>query len=232
MGIIKITRGLNRVIRALVGGVPLFVFFLHAVVSILAILNPIGNLPIFLSLVEGETTADQIATARRATLAAFGFLTLFALLGNNILLFFGITLAAFRVAGSIILFGIGYKILQGRNIHSRSLAPDIHEDIMDRDDVAITPLATPILAGPGSITTVMLLVGSEWQLRTTLLTVAAIAVVTMGTYLIFRYATLITRHLGPMEMSIISRVMGFLLAVIAVQMGASGLLELFPGLGR
>lgn len=209
------------------------VFFLHAVVSVLAIMNPIGNLPIFISLVEGEPPAYQIATARRATLTAFGFLTLFALLGNNILLFFGITLAAFRVAGSIILFGIGLKILQGRNIHSRhNLSSAINEDIMAKDDISITPLATPILAGPGSITTVMLLAGSEWQIQTILLTIAAIAIVSLGTYLVFRYSTLVTRYLGPMEMNIISRVMGLLLAVIAVQMGASGLLELFPGLGR
>ncbi|MGI9861660.1 MarC family protein [Moorella naiadis] len=212
------------------------VFFLHAVVSMLAIMNPIGNLPIFISLVEGETPAYQIATARRSTLTAFGFLTLFALLGNNILLFFGITLAAFRVAGSIILFGIGLKILQGRNIHSShnlsSAISAINEDILAKDDVAITPLATPILAGPGSITTVMLLVGAEWQIQTLLLTIAAVAIVALGTYLIFRYSTLVTRYLGPLEMNIISRVMGLLLAVIAVQMGASGLLELFPGLGR
>ncbi|WP_406676719.1 MarC family protein [Moorella sp. ACPs] len=210
----------------------MFVFFLHATVSLLAVLNPIGNLPIFLSLVEGEPAEYQITTARRATIAAFGLLTLFALLGNNILLFFGITLAAFRVAGSIILFALGFKILQGRNIHGRSLAPPLQEDIMAREDIAITPLATPILAGPGSVTTVMLLMGPDLDAKIFLLTVAAIATVCFGTYLILRYATLITRYLGPVEMNTISRIMGLLLAVIAVQMGASGLLELFPGLGR
>ncbi|MDN5344613.1 MAG: multiple antibiotic resistance protein [Clostridia bacterium] len=210
----------------------MFVAFLHATVSILAVLNPIGNLPIFLSLVEREPASYQVATARRAALVAFGLLTLFALLGNNILLFFGITLAAFRVAGSIILFALGLKILHGRSMAGPNLAPAMARGIASEDDVAITPLATPILAGPGSVTTVMLLIGPEWDLPNFLLTVAAIATVCLGTYLIFRYATPITRYLSPVEMSIISRIMGLLLAVIAVQMGASGLLELFPGLGR
>jgi len=92
------------------------------------------------------------------------------------------------------------------------------------------PLAIPILAGPGSITTVMLLVGAKWQPGSILLTVTAVGVVSYLTYLAFRYSYFISRRMGPLEMNIVSRVMGLILAVIAVQMGMDGVKELLPGL--
>jgi len=161
-------------------------FFIHALVSMLAIINPIGNLPIFLALTTNNSLKAQEIIARRATLVAFVFLTVFAFLGNYILSFFGITLAAFRVAGGIILFGIGYRILQGQATHLTHGLAAHGEEIAERDDISIVPLAIPILAGPGSITTVMLLVGAKCQPGSILLTVTAVGVVSYLTYLAFR----------------------------------------------
>ncbi len=207
-------------------------YAIHALVSIFAVMNPVGNVPLFLALTEGDSAEEQRKTARKAVFAAFGILALFLVLGHVIFSLFGITIAAFRVAGGILVFGIAYNLLQAKPSHLHSLNPNEHQESLERDDVSITPLATPLIAGPGTIATTMALAAGPHLAVDGITVLAAVVVVLAATYLVFRSAPWINRHLSQTGLNIITRMMGLLLAIIAVQMAVSGLDRLFPGWRR
>lgn len=210
----------------------MFAEIIHAVAGIFAVMNPIGNVPIFLSLTGDDTSEQRRATARKAILAAFLILFGFLVLGHFIFALFGITLAAFRVAGGILIFGIAYNLLQAKPAHAHAPRDEEHADAAERDDITVTPLATPLLAGPGTIATVMALSGGPHLLRSSLAVFIAMVVVLGGTYAILHFSGAIGQRLSRTEMNVITRLMGLLLAIIAVQMAVSGIDALFPALVR
>lgn len=204
-------------------------YAIQALVSIFAVMNPIGNVPIFLSLTDGYNVQAQRKTARKAILVAFVILLIFLVLGHLIFSLFGITVNAFRVAGGILIFGIAYNLIQAKPSHAHTPHDDEHAESVEKDDIAVTPLATPLLAGPGTIATVMALSGEHHLIRSSISVFIGITVVLGGTYVILHYSSFINRHLGKTEMNVITRLMGLLLAIIAVQMAVAGLDGLFPG---
>lgn len=204
-------------------------YIIHALVGIFAVMNPIGNVPIFLSLTEGYEVEKQRNTARKAILIAFLIILIFLVLGHLIFQLFGITVNAFRVAGGILIFGIAYNLIQAKHSHAHTPHDDEHAESMNKDDIAVTPLATPLIAGPGTIATVMALAGGGNLLQDSISVFIAVVLVLAGTYGILYYSGFIARHLGKTEMNVITRLMGLLLAIIAVQMTVSGLDALFPG---
>ncbi len=206
-------------------------YIIHAAVSIFAVMNPLGNVPIFLSLTDGDTQAEQRRTARKAILIAFTILMIFLIFGHFIFTVFGITIAAFRVAGGILIFSIAYHLLQGKASHAHAPHPEEHAEGVEKDDISVTPLGTPLLAGPGTIATAMALAGGPSLVLDSLSVIIAVVVVLGGTYGILHYAGWINQHLGKTEMNVVTRLMGLLLAIIAVQMAVSGLLQLFPAWG-
>jgi len=207
------------------------VFVISSLASIFAIMNPIANIPIFMALTANQSQAEQRILARRSALVAFFIVLFFAILGQSILQLLGITLDAFRVAGGILLFSIASNLLQGESSHIHHPSPDEHAEIMEKDDIAFVPLATPILAGPGTITTVMALSGGYSSPFTgTLLVMFAFTTVLLVTFLLFYHAPWVRRHLSQTTINLITRMMGLLLAVIAVQMACNGIAGLFPGL--
>lgn len=191
-------------------------------------MNPFGNLPIFMSLTNDRETAEQRAIALKSVLISFALLTIFLLLGSYILNFFGITINAFRVAGGILIFGIAYHLLHAKTGHSQSLHEGEATESKEKDDVSVTPLATPILAGPGTIATVMALSAGQPSLLAIPSELVAYGVVLLLTYLVFRYANVISQRLGTTELNVITRLMGLILAIIAVQMAVNGIQGLFP----
>lgn len=208
----------------------LITYFIHAAVSIFAVMNPLGNVPIFLSLTQGATQEEQRRTALKGIIIAFVILTLFLVLGHMIFTLFGITVAAFRVAGGILIFGIAYNLIQAKQSHAHTPHHDEHDEASEKDDISVTPLATPLIAGPGTIATVMALSGNGDSITHSLAVFFGYVVVLGGTYAILHYSGWINRHLGKTEMNVITRLMGLLLAIIAVQMAVTGLDTLFPGL--
>ncbi|MCC7408914.1 MAG: NAAT family transporter [Phycisphaeraceae bacterium] len=200
-------------------------FALTAFLSLLAILNPLGALPIYLAVApEGSPKI-----VRETSLAVLVALLVFALLGHGILLFFGITLPAFRVAGGILLLLMGITMLHG-DISRVKHTPEEARELPDRASTSIVPLAIPILVGPGSITTVILLAqdATTWFRRISVL--AAILLSTSLIYALLRGANRLHKLLGRTGINIFSRVMGLILASVAVQFMADGVLELLPGL--
>ncbi len=199
------------------------VFVLQAAVSFLAIMNPIGNTPIFLSLVEGFPEEEKIKIARTATLWAFFIVTLFTLGGNFIFRLFGITLPAFRIAGGILLFMIAYHLVRAKRSHQHH--PTEEEEEEYPEDIAVTPLATPILAGPGTITTALALVGRQTDILKILTVIGIFGLVCVATYFCFVYGETLTRRLRPYWIGVMTRLMGLILSVVAVQMVIEGLTE-------
>ena len=196
-------------------------------------MNPLGNVPVFLALTANQSHAGRLALARRSSVFAFMIIVFFALLGQEILQLFGITLNAFRVGGGILLFLIAFNLLQGRSSQVHHPSPAENTESLSKDDIAVVPLATPILAGPGTIATVMAMDGAgngiSWS--SALLVVAAAAVVVLVTCFLFYNADRISAHISQTAINLLARMMGLILTTVAVQMVALGIKGLFPGLG-
>lgn len=212
--------------------------FLTAFMAFFAIMNPIANLPVFLSLVSAESPRTQNRIALRSLLIAFGIIVVFALAGKLIFEVFGITLPALRIAGGIVLFLIGFHMLNGKSssVHhteqTASLAArkSVQPPQTSNDQalsLAVSPLAMPLLAGPGTIATAINLSASHglWGI---IFTILAFALMCAITYLCFRSGSKIIKFLGQSSMEIITRLMGLILAVIAVQMIIAGIQSAFP----
>lgn len=206
----------------------------HALVAfsaIFAVVDPLGALPLFLAMTEHDDAARRRAMARKACLVAAGLLTGFALFGALIFKVFGITLGAFKVAGGILLLLTSLDMLRARHSRTRSTPAETSE-AAEKEDIAIVPLAMPLLAGPGSVATVMVLMSrgpGEWVAVPVL---AAVWVTFLISYGLLAAAGHVDRLLGKGGNAILQRVMGLLLAAIAVQFMADGLADLAPDIVR
>ncbi len=187
----------------------------------LAIMNPLANTPVFLGLTAGDDPTTRKAVARNSLLLAFGIVTAFAFAGQLIFHLFGITLPAFRIAGGILVFAIGYSMLHGESSKSHSAKGDGTPDREVQLSVAISPLAIPILAGPGTIATAMSFVadGSAAHIA---VTIGSFGLLCLITYLFFVFGENLVNYLGANAISAVTRMMGLILAVIGVQMFLGG----------
>lgn len=206
-------------------------FSLVAFPAVFVIVDPLAVLPIFMAMTADDPPDKRRSMALRASLVAFGILAMFALFGGLIFKVFGITLGAFKVAGGVLLLLTSLDMLRAQTSRTRS-SPDETEEGLAKEDVAIVPLAVPLLAGPGSIATAMVLVSRGDGLAYVAVVVVAIAVTCFVTWLMLRAGDRVIRVLGRTGMAVIGRIMGLLLAAIAVQILADGALDLVPGLAR
>ncbi len=203
------------------------------VMGFFAIMNPIANTPIFMGLTSSMDKKDQRKVAVKSVLYAFIIVTIFIILGKVIFKLFGITLPAFQITGGILLFWVGYNMLQGSHAEVHQPPKEEREQIESEANnpdsnlnVALTPLAIPILAGPGTISTAMNFVGANSNLSTVVhvaVVVAAFAFMCFVTFILFISGNKIVGFLGKHVITVISKVMGLILAVIATQMVISGI---------
>lgn len=196
-------------------------FALLALGSLFVIVDPIAAVPLFLAMTPHETPAQRIKTARLASLVMAGVLLVFAAAGRIIFKYFGITMPAFQIAASIVLLMIALDMLRAQRSRVRETEEETTAGA-EKDDVAITPLAVPMLAGPGAISTVILLHHRAGGLPGQLVLYGSILVVAAATYLIFRLSARGAQWLSPIALRITSRVMGLLLAAVAVQFLING----------
>lgn len=190
--------------------------FLLSFTAFFAIMNPFANLPMFVSLTADNSRKEVDAIARLAFIVATVIVALFALLGNYIFSIFGINLSALRIMGGIILGLIGYHMIQG---NVSPIQHDPKQSVKDsinsnNTDVAISPLAMPVLAGPGTIATTMNLSSST----NPFIVISAFVVLSVITYFIFIYGEQIMAKLGNNIMNVITKLMGLILATIGVRM--------------
>lgn len=196
--------------------------------SLIIIVNPLAATLVFVSLTANMDPAAKTRTAKDASRYALIILIVFAILGGVILELFGITLEAFRIAGGILLFLIGMEMVYARTSRTKLTDTEKIEGI-EADDVSITPLALPMIAGPGAITTTIVLVSEAGgNLGQDVIVIVAIIVAIGLTYLAMRNAELIVKKIGQKEFRAINRLMGILLLAIAVQFVIAGLISAFP----
>ena len=188
-----------------------------------AIMNPIANTPVFLGLTANDTPEERKRVAAKALLTTFVIIVVFCLLGKTIFDLFGITLPAFRITGGILVALIGYQMLHGDPSHVHQPASEDQKNTMETAlSVAVTPLAIPILGGPGTIATAMnyASTGGMWEMA---ITIAAFAVLCLITYGAFVFGQRLVTFLGTAGLDVITRLMGLILAVIGVQMLIGGI---------
>jgi len=203
-------------------------FVLGSFTALFVTVNPIKGAAVFAVLSKHFSRLEQRRIALRSTLIASGLLLVFALFGDDLLRGIGITLAGVRVGGGILLLLLSIDIVFG---HSIGPPHQTSESEVDGDDVSVFPLATPIVAGPGAITAIVVR-ASEANNRylDTALLIVALAIVMLLTYLAFIIAGSIERWLGPTGMNVVSRVLGILLAALSAEMILTGLKQsgIFP----
>jgi multiple antibiotic resistance protein len=188
-----------------------------------AIMNPIANTPVFLSLTADDSPAVRRRVAAKALLTTFVLIVVFCLLGKMIFSLFGITLPAFRITGGVLVALIGYQMLHGEQSSVHQPTREDQKNSMDAAlSIAVTPLAIPILGGPGTIATAMnyASTGSVAEMVTT---IAAFAVLCLITYGFFVFGQRLVGFLGSGGLNVITRLMGLILAVIGVQMLIDGI---------
>lgn len=196
-----------------------------------AIMNPVANVPIFLGLTDGDDGQTAASVALRSLLLAFVIVTVFAVAGKIIFQLFGLTLPAFRITGGLIVFVIGYHMLKGNpsSLHH----PDEKDKKASRKaelSVAVSPLAMPILAGPGTIATAMSF-SAGGGLVNVMVTIVAFAVLCVITYVFFVFGEKFVTYIGSSALGAITRMMGLILAVIGTQMVIAGAQGAFKLLG-
>jgi multiple antibiotic resistance protein len=189
------------------------------------LVDPIAAVPTFLIMTANAKREDREHMARRAAWTCLAVLGIFAAGGKLIFRLFGITLPAFKIAGGVILLLIGIDMLQARRSKTKETPGDIEEGL-EKADVGVIPLGVPMLAGPGSISTVMVLVGGAPQWWYSIAVFAAIGIIAALSYWILAAADRVRGYLGETGIRILTRMMGLLLTAIALQFMLSGLADI------
>ncbi|MDD4254350.1 MAG: MarC family protein [Methanofollis sp.] len=204
-------------------------FVLLSVSSIFIVINPLAATLLYVSLTEGMEEVQKRSVARVACWYALAVLLLFAIAGGLILQLFGITLDAFRIAGGLLLFGIGMEMVHAKTSRTKISATEKYES-QDADDVGVMPLAIPMIAGPGAITTAIVLTNeaTSWNPVGIAVVIGAILLAVGTTYLMLANSERIMRHVGQREYRAVNRLMGMMLIAIAVQFVITGIKAAFP----
>ncbi|MEW9900135.1 YchE family NAAT transporter [Chitinivorax sp. PXF-14] len=205
--------------------------FLKAFISLLVLINPIGAIPLFISLTQNQSAAQRKRTIRTASIAVALVIVISAFTGEWVIKLFGISMASFRTAGGILLLLLAISMLNAQLTPARQTQEE-SDEAGSKESVAVVPLAIPLLTGPGSISTVIIIADSikHWWQYSYL--VAAGLVIGAITYVALSLAGPISRMVGRTGINISTRIMGLLLAAVGIEFITSGLATLLPGLAR
>lgn len=198
-------------------------FLITAFVTLFVIIDPIGMTPLFVALTQGMNSTKRRAIALRACITSVLILIVFAAFGEAVLGFIGISMPAFRIAGGILLFLTALDMLFERRSKRRKDQANEAEEEDDHDDPSIFPLSIPLIAGPGSITSVILLAGQKPGLEGMAWVSGVMLVVVLIVLVLFLMAGLLERALGRTGINVVTRLLGMLLAALAVQFVLDGL---------
>ncbi|TWT89010.1 inner membrane protein [Pseudobythopirellula maris] len=198
-------------------------FYQHAVTVFLgffAVMNPVANTAVFLGLVGDRSRAERTKTAVKALVVAFCVVAAFAAIGKGLFELFGLTLPALKIAGGVLVFMIGYHMLHGKSSGMHRQGGEA-EGAEAAGDVAVSPLALPILAGPGTLATAMNF-ASGGGLANIAVTIAAFGVLCLVTLAAFLFGERLTKLLGESGLQVVTQLMGLIMAVIGAQMLIEG----------
>ncbi len=205
----------------------LTLYFVKLFAALFAILNPIGAVPIFVSLTQGREDAEVRRIPRRTATAVCVILIVAAFFGQHILGFFGVGMPAFRIAGGILILLIAIAMVRARQPRAK-YTPHEATESAEREDIAVVPLAVPLMAGPGAISTVILHAQQSSGFVHIPVMIGAILLLGGTIYILFKVGGPIATRLGRTGINIFTRIMGLMLAAVAVEFITEGLAELFP----
>ena len=194
-------------------------FVLLCFTSFFTLTNPLGTMPVFLTMTNGMSDDERKTIVRRATIVSFITLMVFTFSGQFLFKFFGISTNGFRIAGGIIIFTIGFDMLQARYSKAKLKDEEVKTYV---NDISVTPLAIPMLCGPGAIANGIMLMEDANTLIKKILLVSVIASVYFITFLILRASTRLNKYMGETGNNVMMRLMGLILMVIAVECFVSG----------
>jgi multiple antibiotic resistance protein len=198
-------------------------YMITAFVTLLVVIDPVAIVPIFLALTPGMNTKQRARIALRAVLVAGVLLALFAFFGKALLGFIGISMPAFRVAGGILLFLTAMDMLFDRRTKRREDSSEV--EVEHHNDPSVFPMAIPLIAGPGAIASVILLVGAKPGGEGLAAVLAITAVILLIMYIMLRLSSALERAMGKVAINVLTRVLGMLLAALSVQFVLDGLAE-------
>ncbi len=206
-----------------------FTFGLLAFTSLFTLINPLGTMPVFMAMTSELSVEERNRTARKASVVAFFTIIAFALTGQLLFNFFGISVNSFRVVGGVIFFIMGMDMLQARLSQVKIRDNEVKSYV---SDISITPLAIPMICGPGAITTVILLMEDANTIPKKLTLFFAVFLIMVLTYVILYSSSKLIKLLGQTGINVMMRIMGLIVMVIAVEFFFSGLkpiiLDMFP----
>ncbi len=204
-----------------------------ALVTLLAIVNPLACIPFFIHYTQGFSREQRKRTILVASFSVFVVIGLSALLGLKLLEFFGITLASFQVGGGMLLLTSSLAMLNAQPAEAKSAQADMDEaEMAARTSIAVVPLSIPLLTGPATMSTVVIYAEKAKTFLQLGTLVGYGVVIALATYVCFSLATPIARILGKTGINVMTRLMGLILAALAVEVMADGLIKLFPTLGK
>ena len=203
---------------------------LKPLITLLAIVNPLAIVPFFIHYTQGFSDAQRRRTVLIASFSTFAVIAACALLGLQILDFFGISLASFQVGGGMLLLNSALSMLNAQPAEARTTQDEV-DDANARTSIAVVPLTIPLLTGPASMSTVVIYADQAKTLLQHAALVGYGVVIALATAICFTLAVPIERALGKTGINVMTRIMGLILAAISVEVMAAGLIKIFPALG-
>jgi len=206
-------------------------YLVKITIALLAIVNPIGSVPIFISATDGWSKPDRDKTAQTVALTVFIVLAVSAFIGDAVLNFFGISIPSFQVGGGILLMLISISMMHGKQGGTRQTDEEALS-LSEREVIAIVPLSIPLLAGPGAISSMILNAQQQSSFLGHLSLIIPVFIIAVIIWLVLKLSNAISHQLGTIGINIVTRLMGLILAAMAVEFIAHGLTGLFPQLAR
>lgn len=204
--------------------------FLYAFAALFSIINPLGTVPIFVGLTQDEETAERKKTALLTAINVLVILLISYFLGKYLLQFFGISLNSLRIAGGLIIVSSGFALLTGSFAKHKGMKNKrVQKDLSQRERFSLTPLAIPMLAGPGSISLLITLQQEYGWSVDSIYILTAVVLVCLTTFFILRSSYLIAKTLGASGINAISRIIGFIVIAIGIEYISGAVLDLIKG---
>jgi MarC family membrane protein len=203
--------------------------FIYLFVALFSVLNPIGTVPIFVGLTQGDSKQECSRISLWTSINVFLILIISFFIGKYVLSFFGISIDSLRIAGGLIIVSSGFSLLSGKFNKKRGINKKIETDAQKRNDIALTPLAMPMLAGPGSISLLIAFYQEHNSTNELIIASLAIFAIAIAIFIILRSAHFLAQLLGASGIVAISRIVGFIVIAIGIQYIVSALINIVKG---
>ena len=197
-------------------------FFILCFSSLFTLINPIGIVPIFISITQDYTKKERDIIAFKAVIFSFFILVLFGIIGEFIFSFYNITIHGFRIAGGILLLKISFDMIESKRSRTKT-TPKEEKEAEEKSEIAYTPLGIPLIAGPGSIASMMILSSESTNNNKIMSLIFALILVLLITFLIFKISKYLSKRFGKLGLRIMQRIMGLILMVISIEFILKGI---------